>query len=621
MSLKVVFLVGTSVALAQPPARLVPYENVTYALLDTPVLRARVLPYDPRGINATFAFEATCCGYGPFTPSAVQATSDAFGLWDVPCGRPAEPAIAEWGYEFFNNANNIFPVCGNLTEAGYAAPPANRSEAQERVQLYWLCRAAAARATTPNATLTSPVLSEIGHYLLGGHSALWGGVGVVGSEVGENINSINLHLAMTRGAARQFGVPFLIDFSPWMQGFILDYSSPGFWGQASSPVGGHSISLFRRTYYAAFMGGAGRIVAEAGAVDFFFENTTANGTFNLSPLGEVGLGFARFAHGGGSAIVSPSGTNDLEAWRGIPYVPVALLVELEHGMGLGFFYNGRAWDVFTLSQGEARIAAWLQCLWPNSFLVENDFHNPAKAESDYMVGGPYGDIADVLLPAALPGAVSESYRAIFAVGIGSSLDAQLAATLAAAVGAGGLLVIDSDDITSAGAWALFPAGFFGASVGAAAPVTATAARDAQTGWMGGSTVPRVLNLPSIVWDSVDPAAPLLLLEPGLEVAAVLHNFGNGTVVLLLGLDAISALGSVASGGLGIADHLLARVSNDTSPITVECSGCGDSGQLGLQVSAASKLRSSRGHATLCKSPGFAGTYIAYCRGLEYHPDQ
>lgn len=74
------------------------------------------------------------------------------------------------------------------------------------------------------------------------------------------------------------------------------------------------------------MGGAGRIIAEAGAVNFFYENTT-NGTFNLSPLGEVAMGFSRFAHAAGSAPAA------LEAWRGIAYVPVALLVELAHGMG------------------------------------------------------------------------------------------------------------------------------------------------------------------------------------------------------------------------------------------------------------------------------------------------
>lgn len=177
-------LLASLVWCASAAVRLVPYENVTFASLNTSTLRAKVLPYDPRGVNVTFAFEATCCGYGPFSEEAVEATSAALGgLWDLPCGRPAEPEVAEWGYEFFNNQGNIFPVCGNLTEANYSSSPADRDAAQERVRLYWLCRASEARAATPNATTTSPVLSEIGHYLLGGHSALWGGVGVVGSEV------------------------------------------------------------------------------------------------------------------------------------------------------------------------------------------------------------------------------------------------------------------------------------------------------------------------------------------------------------------------------------------------------------------------------------------------------
>jgi hypothetical protein len=78
--------------------RLVPYVNVTYAYLDTPILRALVVPYDPRNVSTTWAIEASCCGYGPFTQANVTATSVAVGgLFDLPCGRPTEPVVAEWG--------------------------------------------------------------------------------------------------------------------------------------------------------------------------------------------------------------------------------------------------------------------------------------------------------------------------------------------------------------------------------------------------------------------------------------------------------------------------------------------------------------------------------------------
>ena len=145
------------------------------------------------------------------------------------------------------------------------------------------------------------------------------------TTVGENINSINLHFASIRGAARSAHQPWIVDFSSWMQGqlcpaflycifqglvavpahtcmawwglpwvptrgrkvhpdsqppghtplsfptplppvvcagYITDYSTSKFWGSASSPVGGHSVSLVRRTYFAAFMSGTGGLIAE-----------------------------------------------------------------------------------------------------------------------------------------------------------------------------------------------------------------------------------------------------------------------------------------------------------------------------------------------------------------------
>jgi hypothetical protein len=45
------------------------------------------------------------------------------------------------------------------------------------------------------------------------HTAMWSGLTVIGSEVGENIDSIQAHFAFNRGAARQFHLPWFIDFS------------------------------------------------------------------------------------------------------------------------------------------------------------------------------------------------------------------------------------------------------------------------------------------------------------------------------------------------------------------------------------------------------------------------
>ena len=475
-------------AAAAPAPRLVPARDVTFASLNTSVLRARAMPFDPRGPGADSTFVATssCCGYGPFSAAAVAAASARFGLFDVPCIEAwsgALPLVAEWGYEFLNNQNGIFPLCGNLTEAGYAAPPADRDAAYARLELYWRCRAAAerARAGQPPA---SPIVSEIGHYLFASMSALMddGGSVIPGSEIGENINSIQAHFAHIRGAARQFGSPFLVDFSAWFDGTITDFSPPpGFWGAGtSSPVGGHSLSLFKRAYCAAFMAGAGALVAEAGAVNFFFENKTADGVFNLSPLGEIGRGLYAFAHGFGAPAA---------AARGIPYVPVAVVTELSFGAGLGWFYQGMSWDAFPLSDAELATQALLDALWPGSFKVESQIGTP-ESESGYMVaGGALGaDAADLLLPRNLSAAtLLGGYSVAIVAGLGEGgLDEALAAALVAFVEGGGSVVLAAADAAAAIEAGWLPPSFLGfAALAPPAPgelFNASLVRDLQTGW-------------------------------------------------------------------------------------------------------------------------------------------
>ncbi len=85
------------------------------------------------------------------------------------------------------------------------------------------------------------------------------------------------------------------------------------------------------------------LVFAAGAVNFFYENTTAAGVFELSPLGAVGVELTTL-------------TTSLPT-RGIPYVPIAIMTELAHGMGLGYFYQGQAWDTFALTPAESRTLA------------------------------------------------------------------------------------------------------------------------------------------------------------------------------------------------------------------------------------------------------------------------
>lgn len=662
LQLCLLIIVSESRKIEQTP-RILPPQNDSFAALDNEFLRARPMPFDPRGKDAdsTYIITSSCCGYGPFTADAVTNASKKYGLFDVPClFDDVLPYVAEYGYEFENNQNGIFPLCGNLTEAAYKSPPSNRTEAYIRLQLYWQCRAAAERNRT-NQPSDSPIVAEIGHYLFASMTALMDTSNQVipGSEIGENINSIQAHIAHIRGAARQFNAPFVIDFSAWMQGWILDYSPPpGFWGsQSSSPLGGHSLSLFKRSYFATFFAGANMLVAEAGAVNFFYENTTSAGIFNLSPLGEIGQTLYAFSHGFGSPAVSA---------RGIPYVPIGIVTELSFGAGLGWFYSSNAWDIFPLSDAELATQSLLDALWNGSFQVENQF-GTAKSENGYMVGGPFGDVADLLLPRNLTSELLlNSYSVLFLTGIGTDLDESLCAEIVKYVNGGGSIILSAPEAAIAISSGWLPSELLGFSSLTTSPspfVNLTSVSDVQTGWTrnasgqqpfcvqastgsfyiktGGDASVRsgwdggetdkccstdastcrwfssssecslALPLASVLcrscdlvssysgdvgcpsWSSlsmniysvegITTAEPLFLLNSGDGKSApcgVLNSpgEGKGSVVTLLVDSTNSAL---SQSGLGLAEHLLERLTDDVNPVTLYTNS--SSGEPGVQL--------------------------------------
>eukprot|EP00759_Apiculatamorpha_spiralis_P005827 PhF_6_TR13436/c0_g2_i3/m.21453 len=438
-------------------AWIVPPRNVSYQTLNVPALQPRPVPYDPRKLgpeNNTWVMTSTCVGTGIFSCDIVTSSSNLYGLFDIPCGWTSMPGVGEWGYEFHNNQNNIFPTCGNLTMQGYSQPPANRSDALHRLKLYWECQAKYARSLF-NASSSAPLWSMMGHYFYTGLSA-WFEDGVTGSimpgsEVGENINSVQAHIAFVRGAGKQFGAPTIMDVSTWMQGFITDYSVSKIWGQASSPVGGHSLSFYNRVYTAIFMSGINGLVAEAGAVNWFYENKTASGgQFLLSPLGEIGQAVYKMTH--------PANGGGPESVRGISYVPIALITEVPHGMGLGWWYRGSSWDTFPLTAVEIATSGWMEAMWGGSFLVENQF-NTVLSESGYMVGG--WDDVDIVLPFNLSHLTDAQYRVAILPGMTENmLSNQSVSDLINFVNQGGTVVLAWELISTG----LFPKEFLGVQV-------------------------------------------------------------------------------------------------------------------------------------------------------------
>lgn len=499
--LLILFIIST---FASPP--LVPPRATSFASLNTSILRAQPWPFPLLSAAAfntsrvsTWVMTSTCCGYGSFTPEAVTESSDRWGLFDEPCFPDSWPIVAEFGYEFMNDQSGSFPICGNLTFAGRGGgtPPPDRATAASWLRDYWECRVANARSSS-NVTADSPLIAESGHYPWAGlvsntASGTTTSQTIPGSEIGENINSINFHIAAARGAARQAHSPFLIDFSSWMNGYITDYSSPGFWGPASSPVGGHSPSLVRRAAFATFMAGAGAHVAEAGAVNYFNSSASTPPPFSLSPLGVVGAEIYSYTHA--------TGDGDAETVRGIPFVPIAMITAADIGWGLGFFYRSLAWDTFALSDSETTLRAYLDALWPRS-LSDADIGGP-QSEAFYMVAG--SDNTDFLMPAgtSLNAALLNSYRVALLVGVGpTAVDEALSLALKAFVEGGGVAVVDAADLTLAISMGWLSAEWLGVRVdGPRENVFATQVIDSQTGWSSFAPVPHAPFCVSATSDS------------------------------------------------------------------------------------------------------------------------
>lgn len=330
--------------------------------------------------------------------------------------------VAEWGYSFNHLKDGALDGAGYKHYGGYPQPPRTRAEAAEVVKAYFNRLAADARAKARPAELQ--LFSSInGHYCYQHYAGEWG-ADIVGSEVGENINSTQAHIAFTRGAARQFGKPWIIDFSSWYGPSMYDEDPRKTWGEYSGPDRGHSLSLHRRTYYVAYLAGANGVIAEGGWLNFFrSQQPDPDGTLPLSRLGEEGARFYAFTK--------------RHPDRGIPYTPVGLLIDPLHGIYPGFGEK-RAWNAFPYSPGDQRILNLWETFFPDSLDVQ-----AKRNEKGYLVASPYGDILDVILNNA-PDAILAAYPVLLLAGEVTQ-EALLAERLRKYVRQGGTLLLSEAD--------------------------------------------------------------------------------------------------------------------------------------------------------------------------------
>jgi hypothetical protein len=398
------------------------------------------------------------------------------GPWNCPSGDPAcntrdaPPGIAEWGFDF-HNLGPTFPACTsvvpgsgggpilpccNLSSAAYAKPASTPTEASARLALYFQCLHSAAVGRSNEAIAPTGFDALSGHYFYWAHavefaSATKRPVSRILTELCENINSINGHLAWTRGVARQYGLPWGVDVSSWYSGFVPDFGNKIHpWAGAAGAAGadgGHSESLLRRTYFAAAAAGASLMYQESADDYVFLPTTTSDGVFELSPLGEMDQEFTGIVRG--------------DTARGEPLTSVAVLMEQNHGMGLGWWYQSRAWETsaaggFPLTRQQQVATLLLETLWPGSWRVQWDSSAnliPSRfapaPEASYMVSSPFGEMFDILAPRNLSAAFLLANYEVLVLAGDVELDVLLpSAVLSGFVDGGGTLVLTSDLLTT-----------------------------------------------------------------------------------------------------------------------------------------------------------------------------
>ena len=186
----------------------------------------------------------------------------------------------------------------------------------------------------------------------------------------------------TRGAARQFGVPWgwyvAVYFNgPRRDGTWMDNSTPSYGarGPTKFPEAGVSASLFNRVCHYAYLNGANAVEVESWPSHLLMRGE--DGRDALSPRGELFAAYHDFTR--------------RNPGRGIPFAPVAILVPFAQGYPAT---GGRSWATFDYLPGDYALDAVF-------FTLQRGFDRPAAlrrgVEANFH-NSPYPVMCDVLCP-------------------------------------------------------------------------------------------------------------------------------------------------------------------------------------------------------------------------------
>lgn len=423
----------------------------------------------------------------------------------------------------------------------FGGPIADRDDGLRRLRK--LYEDLADTAPVPRAALALD-----GYRVFHHHAFRWGAQSVI-AEVGENIPCTSLQIAAARGAGREFGKPWGIDLSSWFAGMVTDYRwSPDYLTAQSGPFSGHSASLHKRLSYAAWLGGANALwfenrdlltVADNDVRQLAgYDGDSVNRGYRLSPVGEMA-----------EHLFSLARAED----RGVPYTPVAVLLDFAHGWSPKGCAPHQIWGRLPFTEADSMLDEFFNTIyaWNPSRGYEGEQLNAYQAEGEqgYLAETPFGDLFDVLTTETCE--TLGGYRAVILVG-DVRIGPELADRLRQYVADGGTLVINARQVGPS-----LPEGLLGARLTGETRQAAEAVctLDGET-MASGPFDYAVLSL--------DGARPMVTTPGGADVLASVHEVGRGRVVL----TTPSYLLDTDRQALPLLPHLLGHLCSGLTPVRV-----------------------------------------------------
>jgi len=277
------------------------------------------------------------------------------------------------------------------------------------------------------------------------------GASITGVEIGGDERCTPMQLAFTRGASRQYNVPFGTYIACWGGGIKGDSETRYMYVRPDErrigekynadygPYSGTSLSMQKRFLYVSYMAGA-NIVKKEGDKYAFFANYDEETVDRINPRVLVLQDRKTY--------LSPLGRVYKELYddivqkheRGIPYTPIALLFDKNHGCILEYSQDFLIAKV-PYQKGDYQTRATINTIFP-----WEDRRNETKSfETNTNVTGPFGDIFDVLTNDASENVIS-SYKVLFLVG-DVRIDESLEKILRRFVENGGTLFMSPEQMT------------------------------------------------------------------------------------------------------------------------------------------------------------------------------